>query len=169
MDPLQNEESVVWLTGPVAILLASAIGALLAYLYHRHVSALKSTIDFVVATEVSSSEWKQAQSLFAKVFPKDANPRPDYSGEIQPGDDEDELSPEEVAMLSIYLDHFEFVAAAIRNGSMSEKLYKEWNYSRLVNSWHRAERYIGARREKVGQPTLYVEFERLANKWSGGR
>ena len=50
---------------------------------------------------------------------------------------------------------------------MSEKLYKDWNYSRLVNSWHRAERYIDARREKVGQPTLYVEFERLAKKWSG--
>ncbi len=166
MNPPPSGDSVGWLTSPVAILLASGIGALLAYFYHRHVSALKSTIDFVAATEVASSEWKNAQKLFARLFPKDANPRPDHGGEIQAGNGDDEPTAEDVAMLSMFLDHFEFVAAAIHNGSMSEKLYKQWSYSRVVNSWRNAERYIEARREKTGQTTLYSEFQKLAEKWS---
>lgn len=136
------------------------------FIYQRHVSALKATLDFAIATEVQSTEWKRAQSLFAKLFPKDANPRPDYGGELRSGVGGDGVTEEEVAMLSIYLGHYEFVAAAIRSGSMNEKLYKRWHKTALVTTWHLAQRYVEARREKRGQETLYVEFETLAKKWS---
>lgn len=36
-----------------------------------------------------------------------------------------------MALLSTYLDHFKLVATAIRKGPMSEKLYKDFNHSRL--------------------------------------
>ena len=166
MEQCDCQESLDALTGPIAILLAAVVGAILAFLYHRHVSALKATLDFAIATEVASTEWKQAQSLFAKLFPKDASPRPDYGGEIRAGVGGHGVTEEEVAMLSIYLGHYEFVAAAIHSGSMNEKLYKKWHKTAVVKTWYLAQRYIEARREKVNQKTLYIEFERLAKKWS---
>ena len=169
MAPCCCQESLGGLTSPIAILLASGIGAILAWAYHRHVSALKSTLDFVIATEVASTEWKQAQSLFARLFPKDANPRPAYAGEIPAKTAGNGITAEEVAMLSIYLGHFEFVAAAIKMGSMNEKLYKNWNRTVVISTWHHAQRYIEARREKTGQETLYIEFGKLAEKWARGK
>lgn len=159
-------ESLGGLPSAIAILASAGAGAYLAWRYHRHVSALRATLDFVTATEVASSEWKAAQLLFRRLFPGDANPRPDYSGQIVPTmEGEVTVEAKDVVTISIYLGHFEFVAAAINHDAMDEDLYKAWNKTVVINTWSRAERYVMARREKTGQESLYQDFQKLAEKW----
>ena len=120
----------------------------------------------MTATEVASSEWVKARSLFRKLFPDDVKPRPDYSGQITVTDLGEGHYDDDIVLVSIYLGHFEFVASAIKHGAIQEDLYKAWNKSAMILTWTAAERYVKARREKNDQPTLYLEFEKLANKWS---
>lgn len=65
-----------------------------------------------------------------------------------------------------YLNHFEFVASSIHSGAMNGGSYKKWHKTVYVSVWQRASGFVEARRSVLTQPSMYVEFERLANKWS---
>jgi len=65
-----------------------------------------------------------------------------------------------------YLSHFEFVASSIHSGAMDGSFYKNWHKTVYVSVWKKAKGFVEARRSVLNQPTMYVEFERLANKWS---
>ena len=65
----------------------------------------------------------------------------------------------------MFLNHNEFVALAIKNRAMDERLYKEWRGTAIVNVWNSVSTYVHSRRTKIGQAKMYTELEWLAKKW----
>lgn len=49
---------------------------------------------------------------------------------------------------------------------MNANFYNKWHKTVYISVWKRAKGYVKARRDVLNQPTMYVEFERLADKWS---
>lgn len=141
-------EVLVFLLSPVAILIAAG----LAWRKHRQVAARDATLKFIAEREIHNPNWLKARLEFLECsqknnFPKDIQDPAAYS-------------------LWLVLHNYELVAVAIKNKSMDEELYKQWNLTGYINSWKRVASYVHARRQKSGQDTMYCEFEKLATAWS---
>lgn len=118
---------------------------------HREIAARDATLKFIAEREIHNPEWLSAKTEFYRCsqnnnFPKDNR---------DPG----------ANSLWLVLHHYELVAVAIKNRSMDEELYRQWNCTGYVNSWKRVASFVHARRQKTRQRTMYCEFEWLATKW----
>ena len=51
-------------------------------------------------------------------------------------------------------------------GVFNKNIYKDWNRTRYVETWQKAQGYIGDRRSQKTQPTAFVHFEKLAKEWA---
>ena len=76
-------------------------------------------------------------------------------------------SRESAAKVSVHLNHCELIAVSILNGGMDEQIYKDWRKTTYVRTWESAHAYITAKRNSLEQPTLYSNFQRVAEKWRG--
>lgn len=150
--------SLACLLTPVAIL----VSGFLAWLYHRKISALRATLDFVSRTEVGNPGWRETRSLFIRLASDDGQGLLDLVSPKGPS------QIDEAVKVALYLSHCEFVAVAIQEGAMDEKMYKKWQRTNYVTTWRDAEAYITARRKNKSHPSMYENFEALAKKWSQG-
>lgn len=137
--------------------LVLAGSAIAAWLYHRKISIKRSTVDFVLRAELGNSELRAATKEFGGLH---------RSGSLESiAHSTKQEDRQKAVIVSAFLNHFEFVAIAIKEKAMDESIYKQWNRTTYVNTWARAEPYIRARRIANNQHTMYIEFERLARKW----
>ena len=138
----------------IAVLVTAGI----AWLYHRHISALRATLNFVTLTEIGDPSWRENRAVFLRLTSGDGS---NLLGLTEP----DENQIEKVTKVSRHLDHCEFVAVAIRKRAMHEKTYKLWQRTSYVDTWVKAQPYIVELRRKRNHETMYENFERLAEKW----
>lgn len=73
-------------------------------------------------------------------------------------------SKEAQAILTV-LNFREFVAAGIREKAFDEEMYKRIQYSVIVRDWNSFEGFIRELRKARDRPTLFQEFQLLAERW----
>ena len=73
---------------------------------------------------------------------------------------------EEAQAIAIVLNEMELVSIGIQSGVIDYKMYKKWNYSTVKLYWRHAEAYVKVLRERVARPTLYLEFQAMAESFA---
>jgi hypothetical protein len=73
-------------------------------------------------------------------------------------------SDEAKAILAV-LNFREFVAAGIREKAFDEAMYKRIQYSVILRDWNSFEGFIRELRKARNRPTLFQEFQMLAQRW----
>ena len=68
----------------------------------------------------------------------------------------------QLSQTTMYLNHCELVAVAVKSGAPDETMDKMWNRSAYVQTWRRAQEYIEKERKATGQRTFLEHFEALA-------
>ncbi len=68
--------------------------------------------------------------------------------------------------LKTHLNHFEDLCAAVGAGSIHDKLAFKISGSRVIYVYNRYRNLIEVARERYGIPTLYIELEHVARRWS---
>ncbi|WP_442780717.1 DUF4760 domain-containing protein [Avibacterium sp. 20-132] len=63
------------------------------------------------------------------------------------------------------LNRYEFIALGIKYGAFEERIYKELQYSNVMNVWINAKPLIMELRRRKNKNTYFQEFEQLADKW----
>lgn len=63
------------------------------------------------------------------------------------------------------LNNHEFVALGIRKRAFNENIYKMSQCSNVMKVWNASDGFIREIRAKESKPTLFQEFEWLANRW----
>lgn len=73
-------------------------------------------------------------------------------------------SDEAKAILAV-LNFREFVAAGIREKAFDEAMYKRIQYSVILRDWNSFEGFVRELRKSRNRPTLFQEFQMLAQRW----
>lgn len=63
------------------------------------------------------------------------------------------------------LNYHEFVAQSIMQRALDEAMYKQMQYTNLMNFWKSAEPAIQYLREQTKTKTLYQDMEWLVRRW----
>lgn len=84
--------------------------------------------------------------------------RADFSFVLLPHDDSAE-------MVKTALNYHEFVAQSIMQKALDEAMYKQMQYTNLMNFWRSAKPVVAYIREKTGVRTLYQDLEWLYERW----
>lgn len=71
---------------------------------------------------------------------------------------------EEITILRYALNHYEYVAVAIRQGIYDETIFKNASYTTLVKLYDRTKPFIDEMR-RIKAPTVWQEFEWLILRW----
>lgn len=71
---------------------------------------------------------------------------------------------EEITVLRYALNHYEYVAVAIRQGIFDETIFKNASYTTLVKLYDRTKPFIDEMR-RIKAPTVWQEFEWLMLRW----
>ena len=146
---------------PLAIIGA----AYFAWKAQRRIVARRNTLDFIGRHEISSREWRDAKQLFSEITSSSDHPAP-LEALLKPS------APQEWKdhmVITSLLNHFEAVAVCIKHRTLSESIYKDWNKSRYISAWDKAQHFIREWRSRRGTPTTWVTFEHLARKWQAER
>lgn len=73
-------------------------------------------------------------------------------------------SPEGEALKKV-LNEQELIAVGIREKAFNEEIYKQMQYTGIVNLWNATEKMVYFIRKQRQSKTIYRDFERLAKKW----
>ena len=65
------------------------------------------------------------------------------------------------------LNHYEFIAAAIRNGDFDERLFRDTERATILGVFETCEKYIYAVRTDRRRQTIYEHLEWLHRRWEG--
>ena len=63
------------------------------------------------------------------------------------------------------LNHFEYVSVGIHKNIYSEPLLKSSQYTTVTTVWKNVEPFVREVRRQKDVPTIYQEFQELAEKW----
>lgn len=74
-------------------------------------------------------------------------------------------NPEENEVIMSILNHYEFIASGVFEGALDEKIYKRMKKSVFVRDWKALEPYVTELRRKEDRKKIYIETQRLAEKW----
>ena len=136
-------EQYLLLLSPLAVLVAGWF----AWREQNRTAARTAAFKFVAEIEVHNPEWQKVILEFLKSW--------------KAGEKETSFAYCRWRVLS----HCELIAVAIKNKSMDEELYKQWNAFAYVQRWKLAASYVHTMRREQHQPNLYREFEWLASRW----
>lgn len=148
-------DALCCLLGPAAIL----VSVFFAWRYHKTISAKRATLDFMVTAQ-ASKDWTEGNALFGKLT---ASGQERELLELVNPKGQDQI--ENAVKIAAYLNLFELVAVAIKQNAMHEETYKQLQYTRFVKTWRNAHAFITAKRNQKSQPSMYENFEKLANDW----
>ncbi len=73
--------------------------------------------------------------------------------------------PELVDAVRRVLNHYEFIAAGLRNGDFDEPLVKDTERSTIVNLYSGSKKYIWTLRNDRNRMSLYEHLEWLHARW----
>lgn len=63
------------------------------------------------------------------------------------------------------LNYHEFVAQSIMQKALDENMYKQMQYTNLMNFWKSSKEAVIYIRKKTGVATLYQDLEWLVERW----
>ena len=72
---------------------------------------------------------------------------------------------EDIKQIDYFLNHYEFMSAAIWCGDMDETLIRSCEYSRMTKLFSKMRGYIEASRRFREQPTMYENLENIRARW----
>jgi len=155
---------------PIFTVLIASAAALIAYKamwWNRRIARLKATFDLIEGSE--SKEFYQERYKAYRTFR-----RADTATRTAIADPKNPVHDDVRSKCQDFLNHYELVAIACRNGLIDEAVYKAWMGPTVVRDWAEAAILVRAARRPdgpgdTGNPTAYVEFERLACSWGGIR
>jgi hypothetical protein len=64
------------------------------------------------------------------------------------------------------LNRYEFIASGLKTGAFDKAVYKRMYFSSVVEDWRSLYPFVLAFRESRQLPTVYQDFEELANQWA---
>lgn len=67
--------------------------------------------------------------------------------------------------LMLLLNRYEFFAIGINTGILDERLFKRMHYTNIIYFWETVSPVIMCIRKKVGQDSLFKDFEILVTRW----
>ena len=137
-------------------ILFSAFIALGAIYYNQVLSRRRATIDLVMHERMNPT-LLAARKTVLELHSKDT----DFS---ELAGKERANSDEAKAMLAT-LNALEFAAAGIRQGAFDEKIFKLVYFSVVLRDWNAFKGFIEELRKSRNRPTLYQEFQWLAERW----
>ena len=140
----------------------------------RKLAAQRAALDLISRFEIHNQRWVDLRSEFVSLRNSNrlaslVKPSPEEQDENDP-DKRAELRTErerKIVLVITYLNHFECVATGIRHGIIDESLYKEWLRGDYINAWDDAHSFVIDLRQRKDKenPELFVQFQRLAEKW----
>lgn len=145
------------LTTPEAILIA-AIMATAGWVYtirrHRIIARKQHTFNALLTASFSQDYNKSIQIL---------SPYLRMRTKIKIGKDQDE---EVVSCLRFLLNHYEFLAAAVRIGDIDEKLLKRTERGLILSAIISGENYIYNQRDGPTRKAVYEHLDWLYRRWT---
>lgn len=84
---------------------------------------------------------------------------------IAPPEDKKEEMRKNYTDVRYILNFYERMAVAVKNGMYNEDMLKQTSYTTLRSVYSHTKPLIDQVRETHKQPTAYIEFERLAERW----
>ncbi|WP_392565168.1 DUF4760 domain-containing protein [Utexia brackfieldae] len=149
----------------LGISILALIVSIIAILLSRKTGKSSKTIDFLFqsredekyinALNVISTMYKANLSLCCLI-----DPDPSWNNKRK------EEMRKNFNSVRYILNLYERMAIAIKKGIYDENMIKETSYSTLCRVYQRSKPLIDKIRENREHPTAYIEFERLADKWS---
>lgn len=134
----------------------SAFGAIAIIYNNSHQAKKRATIDLALH-EYDNEQIREAKKQLRK-FQDDAV----NITELACGNHH---SKPENDYIQTLLNHYEFIAAGIKEGAFDEEIYKRMKRSIIIHHWHALSAYIAERRRVLERDQLYMEFEWLAKRW----
>lgn len=67
------------------------------------------------------------------------------------------------------LNQYEFIASAIFEDALDEKLYQRMKKGVLIRDWNDLNAFVLELRRKEQRPKIFCEIERLVKKWENGK
>ena len=161
----------VWFDAFVPIVvLAVTVGVTIWLAYRqvkkqRRLAADRATLKFIAGHEIHNPDWRRLETVFAE--------------QMSAGRDSDTSTPwkrllgldtqsarQDALDVRSFLNHYELVAIAIREGIINESLYAMWYRTSYVRIWQKAEPYIVALRQERKSDQIYCNLEEQAHRWA---
>lgn len=134
----------------------SAFGAIAIIYNNSHQAKKRATIDLALH-ESGNAKLAEAKKQVRKFQEDRVN-----ITELACGDHH---SKPENDYIQTLLNHYEFIAAGIKEGAFDEEIYKRMKRSIMIHHWHALSAYVAERRRVLERDKLYIEFEWLARRW----
>lgn len=152
-QPLQNSLGSIWLQN--LILAATATIGLGTYIFSSKHERRRATVDVLLNT-LNDPEANKALDVVHDLI----NAGLDIPYLLSPAG----LSQRRL-ILSI-LNRYEFMASGLKTGAFDKKVYKRMYFSSVVNDWKDLRTFVLEFRKRRELPTVYQDFEALANEWA---
>lgn len=158
-----ESQEILFLGGNLAfwfqtlVFMVSAIIAIFTLWKNEKQAKRRATIDLVLM-ETQDSNFREIKEKFGTYKKNKMNFTKLACDELIDNPDENEV------IMSI-LNHYEFIASGIFEKALDEKIYKRMKKGVFVRDWKSLEPYVMELRRKENRPQIYIETQRLAEKW----
>lgn len=158
-DPIQPAKAILWLGESLGFwiqtgaFLLSAVAAAFIIYHNGKLSRLRATIDLIMHQKSDQELLK----CIAEVY-RLADEKQSFSAIKL-------VSAEGKCLLRVLNNH-EFIACGIRSDAFSESVYKQMQCSNLLKVYRSSKPMIDDMRRKHNIPTLFQDFEWLAERWT---
>lgn len=157
-DPVQSAKVTLWLGESLGFwiqtgaFLLSALAAAFIIYHNGKLSRLRATIDLIMHQKSDQELLKCVSEVYRLT---DSNQS--FSA-LKTGS-------EDLRCVLRVLNNHEFIACGIRSEAFSESVYKQMQCSNLLKVYRSSKPMIDDLRRKHSIPTLFQDFEWLAERW----
>lgn len=145
--------------GPILTGGAVIVSALIAFgvlLSNRSIARRRATLDLILHIE-SDGDLIQARKEFIKIK-KSAVRSSEYGKE-------DRRDSDEANYIKTILNINELVAVSIKEGVISERVFRTWFNGAFIDDYNQMTGYITETRQWKKSDKIFVEIEALAKRW----
>ncbi|MEL0635510.1 DUF4760 domain-containing protein [Marinomonas sp. TI.3.20] len=154
MEPTLQTYLLSQMDVKTSILALSALAALFSIYRNTVINRRRATVDLVLHQK-NDLDLKKANSIVNPLLKKQGITQ--YSNGSH-------IGSEERSSILFVLNNYEFVATGIREKAFDFKLFKRMRCGTVLRDWTEFQPFIYELRKTNKHPTMYQEFEWLANK-----
>nr|WP_034672202.1 MULTISPECIES: DUF4760 domain-containing protein [Acinetobacter]EXB86872.1 hypothetical protein J538_1202 [Acinetobacter sp. 272263]MCK4089646.1 DUF4760 domain-containing protein [Acinetobacter radioresistens]TNX94289.1 DUF4760 domain-containing protein [Acinetobacter radioresistens] len=140
-----------------AVFALSAVIAIFTLWRNERQAKKRATIDLVLM-ETQDCNFREVKEKFGKYKKDNLNFTKLACEELIDNAEQNEV------IMSI-LNHYEFIASGVFEGALDEKIYKRMKRGVFIRDWKSLEPYVMELRRKEGRKQIYIETQKLAEKW----
>lgn len=140
-----------------AVFVITGATAILTLWRNERQAKKRATIDLVLM-ETQDSNFREIKEKFGQY-------RKDKVNFTKLACEELTDNPEQNEVILSILNHYEFIASGVFERALDEKIYKRMKKSIFVRDWKALEPYVMELRRKEGRKRIYIETQKLAEKW----